>query len=159
MLCPFMDFSTSPRRTLLKACLRSTKHGNSGLLNSIALSCFINCSKIYMTIYDKIYIRVDRLCRKPCCSSCTLNAFIIFPTRIFVNIFKIELSYVIPLNCLVLFYPFLNIGSVINVSYSCDIISAFIIFPKRIAISFWMFGLSCFNISFDAIQANCFSVL
>jgi len=87
-----------------------------------------------------------------------LNAFNIFPARIFVNIFKIVLSNVIPLSCLVLFYPFLNIGSIINVSHSCGIIPAFIIFPKRIAISVWMFGLSCFNIC-DAIQARSFSVL
>jgi hypothetical protein len=73
ILCSCVDLNTSSRFpcTLSKACLRSTKHKNSGL-NSITFS--ISCLEIYMTSV------LDRLCRKPCCSSCILNLFTIFPT-------------------------------------------------------------------------------
>jgi len=135
MLYPCMNLNTSSKH-LSKACLRSTKHRNNSLLNSIAF--LISCFKIYMVSL------VDRLCRKSCCSSCTLNLFVLFQlgNRFvrFINIFKMELSRVISLYLLKSFFClFLDINIVI---YVLRYYSYVYNFPKSCDLSLYIWSFA-----------------
>jgi len=87
ILYPCMDLRISSKHALS----RLFKVNKTQKLACRTLLFFsISCFKIYMVSV------VDRLCWKPY-SSCILYLVTIFPARIFINIFKIELSKIISL--------------------------------------------------------------